>query len=94
MGVSRLAVTQLLYSLVGSNPTCLTISLYTHAHKCAGHADIVEDSIIPVVVLVGSIPMSVQLYKDWEYSITAYYIRFLPGPSRFDSLYSHQYYGG
>ena len=24
MGVSRLAVTQLLYSLVGSNPTCLT----------------------------------------------------------------------
>ena len=52
--------------LVGSNPTTSTISLYTHAHKCVGHADIVEDSIIPVVVLVGSIPTSVQLYKDGE----------------------------
>lgn len=41
-------------------------SLYTHAHKCVGHADVEDYSLDEQMVagLAGSLPVSVQMYKD------------------------------
>ena len=42
-------------------------SLYTHAHKCVGHADVEDYSLDEQMVagLAGSLPVSVQVYKDY-----------------------------
>lgn len=44
-------------------------SLYTHAHKCVGHADVEDYSLDEQMVagLAGSLPVSVQMYKDLQF---------------------------